>query len=134
VKVLTDTNILISALLYPKSVPSRALLHAAKNHDLILSDYNIAELRRVAEDKFSKTQGDIDVLLTSMTYTLVPTPLFPQKLISDPKDAPILNAAIIEGVDIIISGDKHFLNIDMEHPKTMTAAAYLTLMGETEPK
>jgi predicted nucleic acid-binding protein len=49
VKVLADTNLLISALLYLKSVPSRALLHAAKNYDLILSDYNIAELRRVAE-------------------------------------------------------------------------------------
>jgi predicted nucleic acid-binding protein len=51
VKKLADTNILISALLFPKSVPSRALLHAAKNHDLILSDYNITELRRIAFKK-----------------------------------------------------------------------------------
>ena len=31
------------------------------------------------------------------------------KLLRDPKDQPILNAAILAQVDIVISGDKHFL-------------------------
>ena len=38
-----------------------------------------------------------------------PAPQEPSKLISDPKDHPILNAAIVSGVDIIISGYGHFL-------------------------
>jgi predicted nucleic acid-binding protein len=111
--------------MYPNSLPSRALFHVADNHELILSDYNIAELRRVAHDKFAKAQADIDVLLSSMTYTLITAPLSPQKLISDPKDAPILNAAIIEDIDIIISGDKHFRSLELERPKVLTAAQYL---------
>lgn len=56
---------------------------------------------------------------------MVPAPEYPQKLISDPKDQPILNAAIIAEVDIIISGDKHFLKLDLESPCVMTAAQYL---------
>jgi predicted nucleic acid-binding protein len=62
-----------------------------------------------------------------MAYTFVPAPLSQQKLISDPEDAPILNAAIIYDVDIVISGDKHFLNLSMERPRVMTAAEYIAL-------
>ena len=125
VKILADTNILISALLYPKSVPAQALYHAVDNYDFVLSDYNIAEFRRIAKDKFSKMQADIDLFLTELKYDIILAPEAPQKLISDPKDAPILNAAIIEEVDIVISGDKHFLSLDLERPKVFTATMYL---------
>ncbi|HBW37368.1 MAG TPA: putative toxin-antitoxin system toxin component, PIN family, partial [Desulfosporosinus sp.] len=33
-KILADTNILISALLWPNSKPAAALLHAARYHEL----------------------------------------------------------------------------------------------------
>jgi len=47
--------------------------------------------------------------------------------IADPKDAPILNAAIRENVDIIISGDSHFLSLELERPKVLTPAQYLEM-------
>jgi putative PIN family toxin of toxin-antitoxin system len=128
-RILADTNILISALFYPKSKPANALYHAADNHDLVLSDHNIAEFRRIARDKFSSTQADIDLFLTELPYELIIALEAPQKLIADPKDAPILNAAIISDVDIIISGDKHFLSLDLARPKTMSAAEYLKHVG-----
>ena len=104
-KILTDTNILIFALFYPNSKPARALYHAADNHELILCDHNIAELRRITRKKFSNKQADIDLFLTELAYELVPAIEAPQKLIDDPKDAPILNAAIVAEIDVIISGD-----------------------------
>ena len=124
-KILADTNILISALFYPDGKPAKALFHAADNHNLVLSDYNISEFRRIAKEKFSGVEADIDLFLTELTYELILAPEAPQKLISDPKDAPILNAAIISDVDIIISGDKHFFNLKIEQPKVLTAAGYL---------
>ena len=128
-RILADTNILISALFYPGSKPSKALYHAADNHDLVLSDHNIAEFHRIAKAKFSETQADIDLFLTELPYELILAPEAPQKLIADPKDAPILNAAIIADVDIIISGDNHFLSLTLERPKTMRAAEYLQYVG-----
>jgi len=130
VKILIDTNILISALLYPNSKPAVAMLHAAENHDLYLADYNVYEFRRIAKDKFSKMQADIDLFLAELTYELIVAPEVPDKLINDPKDAPILNAAILADVDIIISGDKHFLELDLERPCTMKAADYLSQFAE----
>jgi predicted nucleic acid-binding protein len=36
-----------------------------------------------------------------------------------------LNAAIVAGVDIILTGDKDFLSLNMDHPRPMTVAEYL---------
>jgi predicted nucleic acid-binding protein len=40
-------------------------------------------------------------------------------------DTNILNAAIIADVDVIISGDKHSLDLEMDHPKIMSVAEFL---------
>ena len=124
-KILADTNVIISALLYPQSKPSLALLHAARYHELILSDFNIAELRDTVNEKFPEKNSDLDVLFAVLAFDIVPAPKSPNKLIADPKDSPILNAAILADVDIIISGDKHFLNLSMTHPRVLTPAQYL---------
>ena len=127
-KILIDTNILISALLYPNSIPAKALYLAVNDHELILTDYNIAEFRRIATSKFHKLLPDIELFLAKLDFSLVLAPHAPQKLINDPKDAPILNAAIIEDVDIIISGDKHFLSLDIKRPKVMKASEFITAL------
>jgi len=69
-------------------------------------------------------------LLAELSFELIPAPQSPSKLIADPKDAPILNAAILADVDIIISGDKHFLNMDIERPRVLTVAKYLEDFSE----
>ncbi|MDR1205295.1 MAG: putative toxin-antitoxin system toxin component, PIN family, partial [Peptococcaceae bacterium] len=73
-KILVDTNVLISAMMYPKSKPSLALYHAAKYHDLVLTDYNVVELRRIAEIKFARTQSDIDLFLAEFSFELIFVP------------------------------------------------------------
>ena len=55
-----------------------------------------------------------------------------EKLIRDAKDQPILNAAIVSDVDIVLTGDKDFLSLDMEHPKCMTVAQFLESEGVEE--
>ena len=131
-RILIDSNVLISALFYPDSKPAKVMFHVADNHELVLTERNISEFRRIAKEKFSERQADIDLFLAELTFELIPAPEAPQKLINDPKDAVILNAAIIADVDVIISGDKHFLELDMERPKTMKAADYLKFTGVEE--
>jgi predicted nucleic acid-binding protein len=122
---MTDTNILFSALLFPESKPAKALLHITEHNELILCDYIISELRDVVSRKRPDLLADIDVMLAKLSFEFVVAPLIPGELISDPKDHPILNAAIIADVDIIISGDSHFLALKMDHPKTMSVAEFL---------
>ena len=124
-RIMADTNILFSALLLPESRPAMALFHVTEQHTLILCDYIISELRNIVSRKRPDLLADIDVLLAELPYELILAPRQPNKLIPDPKDHPILNAAIIADVDIIISGDKHFLELQMKHPRTMSVAKFL---------
>jgi putative PIN family toxin of toxin-antitoxin system len=121
---MADTNIFISTLLFPMSLPANVLLHIARYHDLVLCDHIIAEIYDVVSRKRPDLLDDIVVLLNNISYELVIAPNESGKIIQDPKDQPILNAAIVADVDIIVSGDKHFLKLNMERPQTMSPTEF----------
>lgn len=124
-RILIDTNILFSALVFPHSKPAKALLYIADHHEIVLCDRNISELRDILRRKAPKFLPDAEVLLAEMAYELIPAVDHAEKLIRDAKDQPILNAAIVSNADIILTGDKDFLNLDMQHPKCMNVAQFL---------
>ena len=123
-KVMVDTNVIISALLFPASLPARILLHVTSNHALVLCDHIVTEIRDVVSRKRPDLSGDLDALLAQLSYELVIAPQEPGKRIQDPKDQPILNAAVMAGVDVIVPGDKHFLKLSLERPKAMSPAEF----------
>lgn len=131
-RILVNTNILFSALVFPRSKPAQALLYAADNHEIVLCDRNIVELRDILKRKAPKFLPDAEVLLAEMSYELIPAVDHAEKLIRDAKDQPILNAAIVSDVDIILTGDKDFSSLEMEHPKCMTAAQFFESEGVKE--
>lgn len=131
-RILVDTNILISAVLFPYSKVAKALLYVTQHHDMVLCDCNISELREVLNRKKPAKLPDAEVLLAEMSYELIPAAYHAEKLIRDAKDQPILNAAIIADVDIILTGDKDFLCMDMEHPKCVNVTRFLEDEGVVE--
>ena len=124
-RILIDTNILFSALVFPHSRPAAALLHVANHHEMVLCDRNITELRDILQRKAPRFLPDAEVLLAELAYELIPAVDHAEKLIRDAKDQPILNAAIVSDVDVILTRDKDFLSLDMDHPKCMTVAQFL---------
>ena len=126
-KVMIDTNVLISALLFPDSSPALALLKAATHHQLVLSGHIISEFLEIVNRKRPDLSAVAEMFLKQLSYETVAGPRETSRLIGDIKDQPILDAAIAGGVDIIVSGDKHFLKLDLERPKTMPPAVFLTL-------
>lgn len=126
-RILVDTNILISAILFPKSLIAKTLLYITDNHSIVFCDQNITELREVLRRKKPDKLPDAEVLLAELSYELIPAAYHAEKLIRDAKDQPILNAAIIADVDIILTGDKDFLSLDMEHPSCMNVTQFLEM-------
>lgn len=125
-KILVDTNILISAVLFPTSRVSKTLIDIAENHHMVLCDQNIAELREVIKRKKPELQDEAEKLIAELSYELVPAvKQLGQEKIRDRKDQPILNAAILNDVDIILTGDKDFLSMEMDRPKCMNVKSYL---------
>ena len=67
-RILIDTNILFSALVFPHSKPAKALLYIADHHEIVLCDRNISELRDILRRKAPKFLPDAEVLLAEMAY------------------------------------------------------------------
>ena len=128
-RILVDTNILFSALLFPHSKPAQALLYVVDNHEIVLCDRNLAELRDILKRKAPKYLPDAEVLIAELPYELIPAVDHAEKLIRDAKDQPILNAAIVADVDMILTGDKDFLSLELEHPRCLTVAQFLEEEG-----
>jgi|SRR5680860_95647 len=60
-------------------------------------------------------------------------PRDPSVPISDPKDQPILDAAIAAAAEVIVSGDKHLLSLDLDRPQILTARGFLDTYGGPDP-
>jgi len=107
IRVLIDTNILVSAILNSQSVPNKAFQKAMNlPYHAVVSEQNIEELRRVIDRKFPNKITMFESFLAK-TLPLVETisvPLRPhddEKEIRDVDDRPILRAAIEADIDII---------------------------------
>jgi putative PIN family toxin of toxin-antitoxin system len=125
---MLDTNVLISAIIFPNARMSALIYKAALDHQLVLSSYIIDELLEVVERKFPAKIEDVDLFLTRLSYELVYTPkernneLF---TIRDIDDYPILYSAILEDIDIFITGDNDFDGVEIEKPEIITPSEFL---------
>jgi len=124
-RILADTNILFSALLFPNSRVAKALLYITDNHTLFLCDQNVSEIREITKRKKPDLIPALEVFLAELRYELIPAIYDGQKLIRDETDQPILNSAVLNEVDVILTGDKDFLSMDIEKPKCMSVAEFM---------
>ena len=126
-RVMLDTNILISAFVFRSKKIRPVIDYILSRHELVLPSYVINELRNVVIRKFPKMIDELDKFLTTLSFTLAYTPrIIPTDLfeIRDMADAPILYTAVIEGIDVFITGDKDFDDVEIEKPLIMTIAEF----------
>ena len=128
-KVMVDTNVLISALVFRSESLTNLIEKAAEEYTLVLCSYVIDELYTVIERKFPKHKSTINRFLSKLSFELVYSPkeIEGEKLfeIRDENDYIILHTAIIEGIDVIVSGDKDFKSIEIERPEILTPSEFL---------
>ncbi len=130
-KILIDSNILVSASLFPDSLPSRAfLLAVCPPNKGIVCDQNIDELRAVYNRKFPHKLAAMEHFLAQALLTLqvVSTPVnveSKESEIRDIKDRPILRAAVRAKADAILTGDKDFLESGITKPKIYSAREFI---------
>ena len=130
-RVLIDTNVLISAALSAGGTPFQAYIKAATypNHGLIC-EQNVDEMKRIFNKKFPHRLTALDKFLSValLTLELVPIPAdenVSETQIRDVNDRPILRAAIAAKADVLLTGDKDFLESGVKHPAIMTPAEFL---------
>ena len=126
-RILIDTNVWVSALLWPDSLPSRVLQMIIRDHTVILSAEIIGELRDVYTRKFSHKLPDFERFLEQLTYELATEkPVLARHLtIRDPNDVHVLIAAISSNADILLTGDQDFAELPMTKPMIMTSRQFV---------
>jgi len=108
-KVVVDTNVLVSALTHDGK-PRRLVLRLLKDHKVISSSRMMAELADVlSRDKFNVSSSQVDRFLESLVDACKFVPDHSRfKIISeDPDDDVVLNVAYSARADYVVTGDKH---------------------------
>lgn len=132
-RVLVDTNILISAALSSAGTPYKAFLKAVTFPNKgIICDQNIEELRRIFNRKFPQKISLLEHFLSIalLAMEVVATPIEEaeeESYIRDVADRPILRAALNAKADVLLTGDKDFLESGVTNPKIMTAIEFLEM-------
>lgn len=132
-RVLIDTNVLISAALNANSTPYQAQVKAASYPNrALICEQNVDEMKRIFNKKFPDRLAALDKFLSIalLTLELVPIPTeedTAETKIRDINDRPILRAAIVAKADVLLTGDKDFLESGVKEPKIMTPAEFLNI-------
>lgn len=128
-RIMLDTNILISVAIFNSNKLKELLVKICDNHTLVLSSYIIEELEAVVKRKFPNKIDNLRDFLYKLPYELNYTPNVAIQNndieIRDEKDLPILISAIISDVDIFITGDKDFDDVNIDKPEIINATEFL---------
>lgn len=127
-KVMLDTNILVSAFVFKSKKMNELIYKLSIEHEIVICSYTIEELKELIDTKFKVTQKDLDEFLKDFPFILVYSPTTVEnKLfeIRDKDDYIILHTAIIEDVDVFLTGDKDFNDIDIDKPEIMNTTEFL---------
>ena len=73
-RVRLDTNVLLSALLFPGERMDRMMRSIFEEHRLVLSSFVVEELTYVVKRRFPGKLKAVDSLLSAMSFELVYTP------------------------------------------------------------
>jgi putative PIN family toxin of toxin-antitoxin system len=131
-RVVLDTNVLLSGLAYPSSVPGKIL--AAWRHgsvDVLLSDYILEELRRVLPrlaHRHGLSAAEIDdwVDALSIQAETVESLTGVDPDLRDAADQPVLGTLLAalqgSGADYLITGEKDLLVLADRYPIVTPAA------------
>ena len=130
-RVLIDSNILISVVYSKGSIPHKAFLKVVEPpYQALICEVSLEEFRRVYNRKFPDKIHIFERFIATAlpVIEIIPVPLSlhsDEGKIRDTDDRPILRAAIQAGADILLTGDKDFLESDVSNPKIVTAVQFL---------
>jgi putative PIN family toxin of toxin-antitoxin system len=115
--LVADTNIVISRLIFRKSVAARALDRAFHHFDLLVSGQTLGELADVISrpkfDRYVSPAERYAYLQDFQKATTFVGRVRPVAACRDPKDDKFLALALAGGASIILTGDRDLLDL---HP------------------
>jgi len=112
-KVVFDTNIFISAFLFPGSQGEQAFLLAHRHKvDLYTSIPILTETARVLREQFEQSEQEITAALKIIgRASTIVRPARKLTVLEDIPDNRILECAVTVEADLLVTGDQHLLKL-----------------------
>lgn len=120
-RVALDTNILVSALV-TRGLSTDVIRLVLAKHDLILTETILNELGQVLRKKFGVPDSRVEFVINKFQkYVQTQKSKFTGslELIRDPDDRLVLASVIEARADILITGDKDFLDVRDRIPEIL---------------
>ena len=116
-KVFFDTNVLIAAFA-TRGLCADLFAHVLLEHDLVVGEVVITELRATLRTKFKLSRKTIDEIEVQLRDGIVvKTPAKHLALgISDPDDEWVVASAVAGGADVLVTGDAAVLKLGKRAP------------------
>lgn len=116
-RLVVDTNVFASAIIFPRSVPRQVVNHALDHGVVIFSEATMGELAEVlSRSKFDSyvSRADRELFLAQIERAAEFVPIIRLvRACRDPKDDKFLEVALNGRADVIITGDADLLGM---HP------------------
>ncbi len=112
-KAVFDTNVFVSAFIFPGSQGEQAFLLAQRRKvELYTSLSILTETARVLREKFDQSEQDITAALKmiSRVATIV-RPVRKISILEDVPDNRILECAVTADADLVVTGDSHLIKL-----------------------
>ena len=127
-RVMLDTNVLLSALLFPNNRMNGMMRCIFEEHRLVLSSLSVDELILVVKKNFPAKAAIVDHMLSAMSYEFIYTSRAMEQDcsgIANPRNYPLLPVALQDNVDLLITNDKEFAEIALDRPEILTPAEFI---------
>ena len=124
-KILLDTNVLISAFIFGGQSGHLLSRLFESEHQLYVSDYIDQEFKRKLEDKWPEKVDQVYGLYHQMDIIFCESTKEILGQLRDAKDIPVLSDARYHHIDVILTGDKDFLEAELEYPLIYSPAMLL---------
>ena len=115
-RILIDTNVLVSAFVFGGKAGALMNMLFDSNHELLVSDYVDAEFKAILEMKWKEKSEKVYSLYHTLPFMFCGSSPMPMGNLRDAKDIPVLSDALFHQADMILSGDKDFIEAEIEHP------------------
>jgi putative PIN family toxin of toxin-antitoxin system len=138
-KVVVDTNVIISHILVPTGIPAQIIEYRQKKLiELLTSEPILAECRRVLRYKRIRArhhliddQIDLAVDAFRKIAVTVKVDMHLDVITKDSDDNRIIECAVVGGADYIVSGDAHLLNVEeYKGIRILSPATFLHLLKQ----
>ena len=123
-KVVLDTNILVSGLMYPASTPGRIIAAWSEvQFDVVTTHEQLAEIgrvlgypkiRRILKWDDDRIERFIEQVCLRADVAEVGADQF--EVLRDPEDTPILGALVAAQADLLVTGDRDLLVLRNRFP------------------